>query len=336
MPSLYEIYKGQERWEKDLAADLLPAIEHLRKIFGDNHWSYGHITQKLCYWILHPGTPHEEVADYIKPFDQIKAIVGAEGRKSFLEIFDKKTAPAYFKSYFDIYLNALIAMTLSLFMQFVAIGKANEQRLGTSHLKWAEEQTKNMIRSKMHTIEIWIRDVCDVRVYDPEEDHEELIFWRKWQAPMLLMMKPARHWPYDPNRSWERMDAKDSRGLLEAFAVDYVLRIEGSVEKLAGILAVELAKQPKPSPQPISTSTAKVPLSPEKIVASGQPDPKPASARQEVRKLNTQEKYQDWKRAYRSLKQTHPNRTDIWFSEKIAEMDIAKEASPETIRKHMK
>ena len=336
MPSLYDSYRRPGPWEKDLPADLVPAIEHLRKIFDENHWSYGHVTQKLCYWILHPGTSYEEVADYIKPFDQIKAIVGAEGRRNFLEIFEKKTAPAFFKCYFDIYLNALIALALSLFLQLVAIGKANEQRLGTSHLKWAEAQTKNMIRNKIHTIEMWIRDVCDVRVYDPHEDQEELIFWRKWQAPRLLVMKPARHWPYDPAKSWERMDAKESRGLLEAFAVDYVIRIEGSVKKLAGNLAVEMAKQPQPAPQPVLTSKTEVSPSPEKVVSSAKSDSKTASLRQEVRKLDTQAKYRNWKRAYRSLKLTHPDRTDIWISEKIAGMDIAKDASPETIRKHMK
>jgi hypothetical protein len=336
LPSLYDIYRKPDPWKKDLPADLLPAIEHLRKIFKDNHWSYGSITQKLCYWMLHPGRSEEEVADYLRPLRQLQTIVGPEATKCFVEMLQRKTDPAFFKAYFEIYLDGMTRTALPLFKQFAAIGKANEERLGVPHLKWADEQIKNMIRSEMHVIVIWIRNVCDVQIYDPTEDSDEQIFWRKWRAPMLLGMKPSRHLPYEKTRVWERWDAEASRGFLEAFAVDYVLHIEAAVERLSGNLAVGLAKQPKPPAPPASTVRPDVAPTPESPALSTKTHPKPVSARQEVRKLNTQERYRDWQRAYRSLKQLHPNRTDIWFSKKIAEMDVAKDASPETIRKHMK
>ena len=52
-----------------------------------------------------------------------------------------------------------------------------------------------MIRSHNHQIDIWVRDVCDKQIYDPNEDVEEQIFWTKWQAPRLLIMKPSRFQP---------------------------------------------------------------------------------------------------------------------------------------------
>jgi len=49
----------------------------------------------------------------------------------------------------------------------------------------------------------------------------------------------------------------------------------------------------------------------------------------------TQAMYQDWKDAYLSLIDEHPNKTDRWYATKIAKMDIAKNKDAETIRKNM-
>jgi hypothetical protein len=62
----------------------------------------------------------------------------------------------------------------------------------------------------------------------------------------------------------------------------------------------------------------------------------PANARREARKLDTQARYKSWQKEYRLLKQSHPNMSDVWYSLKIAKMEIAKGSSAETIRKHMK
>jgi len=62
----------------------------------------------------------------------------------------------------------------------------------------------------------------------------------------------------------------------------------------------------------------------------------PTNARREARKLETQAMYESWKKEYRTLKRKRPNMSDVWYSQQIAKMDIAKKGSAETIRKHMK
>src|ERR1035437_7742042 len=62
----------------------------------------------------------------------------------------------------------------------------------------------------------------------------------------------------------------------------------------------------------------------------------PSNVRREARKLNTQAMYESWRKKYRMLKQRRPEMSDVWYSQQIAKMDIAKGHSAETIRKHMK
>ena len=62
----------------------------------------------------------------------------------------------------------------------------------------------------------------------------------------------------------------------------------------------------------------------------------PSNARREASKLDTQDIYASWRKAYRDLKKRRPNRSDIWCSKQIAKMDIAQDRNAETIRKQMK
>lgn len=62
----------------------------------------------------------------------------------------------------------------------------------------------------------------------------------------------------------------------------------------------------------------------------------PSNARRETRKLDTQAMYEGWRKAYRNLKKSHPNMSNIWLSRKIAKMDLAHGRNAETIRKKMK
>ncbi len=62
----------------------------------------------------------------------------------------------------------------------------------------------------------------------------------------------------------------------------------------------------------------------------------PSNVRREARKLDTQAMYESWRKEYRALKKQHPNKSDSWYSRKIAKMDIANGRSDETIRKNMK
>ncbi len=62
----------------------------------------------------------------------------------------------------------------------------------------------------------------------------------------------------------------------------------------------------------------------------------PSQVKREARKLETQALHASWKKAYRDLKRSKPGKTDIWYAQKIAKMDIAPQRDPETIRKNMK
>jgi len=62
----------------------------------------------------------------------------------------------------------------------------------------------------------------------------------------------------------------------------------------------------------------------------------PSKARIEARKLDIQAMYESWQKEYRAMRRNRPGKTDVWYSQKIAEMDIAYGRDSETIRKHMK
>ena len=329
MGSLYDLYKDPEPWDQNLPTDLMPPIKHLRKTFDLNHFTYGQVTQKLCFWQLHPGTPDDEINEYLKPLQQLKSIAGAPATQRFIELLELKTEPATFKAFFDLYLDGISVPALATFYQLIAVGKANEQRLDRPHIEWAEAQTKNMVRYHVHVIRIWVQNVCDRQPYTPD-DMDEQIYWRKWEAPMLLVMKPSRYMPYDPAKVWDRNDPETSSGWLDSFAERYVLHVEAKLEKLAGETALELAKTPRQPPAPAPAVSPK----PSHEVAAA--PSKLKRTPRESHKLATQAKYRSWQKEYKSLKLAHPDKSDVWLAQKISRMAIAGGSSWDTIRKHMK
>ena len=62
----------------------------------------------------------------------------------------------------------------------------------------------------------------------------------------------------------------------------------------------------------------------------------PTTARRDARKLDTQARYESWRKAYRDQKKKRPNMSDVWYSQQIAKMEIAKGRNASTIKKNMK
>jgi len=62
----------------------------------------------------------------------------------------------------------------------------------------------------------------------------------------------------------------------------------------------------------------------------------PTTARRETRKLKTQAMYQGWRKAYREMRKSRPNMSDVWYSRQIAKRDVGECREADTIRKHMK
>jgi hypothetical protein len=62
----------------------------------------------------------------------------------------------------------------------------------------------------------------------------------------------------------------------------------------------------------------------------------PNNVKREARKLDTEAKYKSWQKQYRLLRQRHTGMSDVWYSQQIAKLLVAKGAKAETIRRHMK
>jgi hypothetical protein len=186
-----------------------------------------------------------------------------------------------------------------------------------------------LIRHEGHVVRIWIRDVCDKQVYDPTEDPEELIFWRKWLAPSFIVMTPSKFRRFDPAKAWERNDPASSSEWLKKFEEDYILRLELRIEAAAGHIAVESAKNPGPQQvpevEPMQTRGSEVAVKGRKT-----------GGRQRSRKRATQARNRKWQAEYRRLAKDHPDKSAVWYSQRIARMEIAGGCSPETIRRNMK
>jgi hypothetical protein len=113
------------------------------------------------------------------------------------------------------------------------------------------------------------------------------------------------------------------------------LRANGALELVAGENVVPLAELVRFGAEGYSVDSEAI----RQLVdaaTTGDPRYTPGNARREARKLDTQALHESWRKEYRALKQRRPEMSDVWYSQQIAKMDIAKGRSAETIRKHMK
>ena len=227
---------------------------------------------------------------------------------------------------------------LATLTHLIAIGRANEERLGTSATLWAETQVRHLIRSSELFIPRWVQDVCDQQVHSPDDDAEETFFWRKWKAPSLVVMMPSRGRPYEADKAWELNDPEISARWLKLFQQDYALRLETRIRKVAGEAAVALAKQPKPTQRGPADPIGPSPNQEDSATRRSAPDKDSTSntVRRAARKLETGAKYRSWQTEYRRLKRERKGRPDVWYAQQIAKLPIADDCNAETIRKHMK
>jgi hypothetical protein len=237
--------EDSDLWETRVPADLQPAVKYLRERFDKAHFNFGWTTRKLCFAQIHETLQESEHKAYIQALVQLEAYVSPSARKRFNEGIALGTLPGIFNAYFDLYLEGLCCQAELVFQELREIGAVHDHRLGASGIDWAESQTKFLVRDHRHDIVTWVRAVCDEQPYDPSEETDELINWRKWQAPRFLIMKPARFEPYDSSRVWKREDPQTSSRWLESFADHYVIRLESAIKTAAGEARLEEAKRPK-------------------------------------------------------------------------------------------
>ena len=328
---------NDEPWEKGVPPDLIPAIDHLRGSFHEAQWGCGRTTRIFCYAALHDEAPDDPDKGLLKYLRHIQNTIPFAEAREFADLLKMSTPPAIYKAYYDLYVNGTGVQALDSFANLIQIGRANEDRLSVPFLVWAETQAKHLIRSKVHRIRMWVQQVCHKQITDPNEDAEQEIFWRKWQAPSLIIMTPSRRRPYEAEKAWELNDPETSARWLKGFEDDYVLRLEMKIRKVAGEAAVALAKQPKQthrgaadpvSPSPNQEDGARGKSAPDKHSTSN-------TVRREARKLETEAKYRRWQAEYRRLKRRRKGKPDVWYAQQIAKLPIADGSSAETIRRHM-
>jgi hypothetical protein len=113
------------------------------------------------------------------------------------------------------------------------------------------------------------------------------------------------------------------------------LKTDGSLTLVIGTGAVPIAELVSFHNGEYSVDGAMVD---ELVDSASTADPRytPSKAKREARKLDTQSRYERWRKAYRSLRKQRPNKTDVWYSQQIAKQEIGAGSNPETIRKRMK
>jgi hypothetical protein len=328
---------ADDSWEKGVPDDLIPAVKHLRESFHDAHFGCGQATRLYCYAALHNEPADDPDKGFLKYLLHIQKTIPSAETRQFADLLKTRTPPATFKAYYDLYVNGTGVHALHAFANLIQIGRANEDLLSVPFLVWAEAQAKHLIRSEAHQIRMWVQQVCHKQKYDPNADSEEQIFWRKWQAPSLIIMTPSRRRPYDAEKAWKLNDPETSAQWLKVFEDDYVLRLGIKVSKAAGEAAVALAKQPKPAQTSPSQQTGPTPNQGESDAASQRPGKQfTLSLRREARKQETQARNARLNKAYSRLAKKHPDQTDRWYAQKICKLKVGKSLSAETIRKHMK
>jgi hypothetical protein len=225
-------------------AELLAAVEHLRKSFDTIHFQFGWTTEQLCFWWLHAQTPKtgtRNLHEYVEALPQLKERVGVAASKRFEKMLARATPPAIFKAFYDLYMDGLRFQIQLIFKGLLHMALANGKNLPLGSVEWAKRISEELIDDHRHKIPMWIKGVCDEQPYDRDEDMEEQIFWRKWLAPNLLVMEPSRYAVYESERAWDRVDQETSLSWLDAFRDDYSLVLKIEVKNLAGTAALQQA-----------------------------------------------------------------------------------------------
>ena len=315
-----------------LPDELVPAIEALNKTLDDSHFKCGKITEVFCYSLLHPGEKLVEIEQYKLAMAQLKVIAGPAATEACHHRIRMGTDPAFFHAMNELYVAGVVDQTLRVFEELLAIGKANADRVGEPYISWAHDLTMELTQTYENRIKFWIRAVCDPPDYGTDVDWDDpdgIIMGKTWCAPMLLIMQPSRYMPFDAARQWERADRETSKRWLSSFAESFTIHVKIQIDRRAGEKTVELAKQPKPAPQP-KTEIANSNAAPQMNSAQSTPN---LTVKQEYRKRKTEERNRKIRSEFKKLEKRKPGMSGMWYSQQLANSEIAAGLDAETIRK---
>jgi hypothetical protein len=312
--------------------ELVPAVEAINKTLDDAHFRCGKVTEIFCYCLLHPGEKLAEAEQHKIALNQLKANVGAVATESCNQHLKMGTAPAFFHAMNELYIAGVTVQTVWAFRNLLEIGGAQTDRLGKPYVQWAHDLTLGLTKSYENRAKFWIRAVCDPPDFDTDlnwNDPDEVIMGKTWCAPILLVMWPSRSMPFDATRQWERVDRETSKRWLNSFAEMFTIHVKIHIDRLAGQKIVELAKQPKPAPEPKTEAHTDGPAQ----TYPGQGTPAKVNVALAYRKRKIHERNRKIQSEFRKLEKRRPGMSNSWYSKQLSDLEIAAGLDAETIRK---
>ncbi len=115
-------YENTEKWDKDVPADLVPAIEALREWFDTAHWRCFQITKVFCFTALHPNAPENDTKEYLNGLHQLRAIGAPVIAHHFASLLRQATPSASLRAYYELYLEGVAVRTVDNLAHLIGIG----------------------------------------------------------------------------------------------------------------------------------------------------------------------------------------------------------------------
>jgi hypothetical protein len=228
-----------KEWQALTPETLRPAVEHIRKAFGTDVWKCRQLTEVLAFAALHPeDAVRSDFSDYHSQLPVYLQIVGSAAEKEYKKFLAVGTPPAVFRAYLNVLRRGIESAIAKRFNDLLQIGLTNAASLSSGPVQWAQSHLQLLIHDCSHTLNIWIKEVCDGQnrptAFGTNEELDEMSFWKSWRAPKLIHMKPSGNSPYNPTNAWSREDEARTSQLLEALSRDLLLSLDIFLEKISG------------------------------------------------------------------------------------------------------
>ncbi len=231
------------QWKDHTPSSLIEVVSHLRKRWDDGEWKVSQVTRTLLFSALHPSATVDDLGEYRLALGHLKQIAGLQQVQVFDLLLRTGTEPALFHAYYGLRKSLLVREAEGIFLEFFSVGRAQAALLSEDFIAWARGHINGLIESDQFRTPYWIKGSCDVRGHNTSDSDDEEIYWRSWRAPKLMVMKPSRSMPYDPNEAWTRADKDETAGWLRAFQNEVHLAITNRLDEISGTLRLEIAKQ---------------------------------------------------------------------------------------------
>lgn len=236
--------------------DLRPAVQAVRDTFRAQFEEWAQITGVLCKERMRDLDSEEPIIypEYVR--------ISAVATVRFSSHARKRTPPAVFQAFLDLFTEGMVEPACIAFRDLlkVASGVSNPVR-------WAEAQTKHLIRLHRGEIRHWMVNVCDIGSLVE-------VLATPGNLPELVRMEPAGFFPYDEARAWEPLGAQASRLIADLRADSHAHRLNAAVEQAARDAQVANEIERAASPSPV---TPAFPIVPNGTAAKRKHTSRPAS-----------------------------------------------------------